>query len=117
MPQLSRMDMIILGAPTMTVKDAVDLLIAGGVGAMPVVDGHKIVGMFSERDLMVKVIGKGLALDEVHLEDVMTPNPISIRFDQSKDEAKELMKKHGFRHLPVVDGDKLIGVLSIRDFI
>lgn len=117
MPQLKRLDMIITGAPTMTVREAVDLLVAGGVGAMPVVDGKKIVGMFSERDLLVRVVGKKLDADELILEEVMTHNPITIGKDKTKEEALSIMKEKGFRHLPVVEGEQMVGVLSIRDFL
>jgi CBS domain-containing protein len=85
------------------------------IGAVMVVDGAKLVGIFTERDAMTKVVGASRDPDAVRLADVMTRNPDTIAPDRPAREALEMMRKHGYRHLPVVDGTDLIGMISVRD--
>lgn len=117
MKELQKLETILTGAPSMKVSEAVSLMVAANVGAMPVMEGKKIVGIFSERDLMVKVISNNLHPDNITLEEVMSVHPTTIAHDDDVQTAKNLMREHHFRHLPVVDGEKLVGVISIRDFL
>jgi CBS domain-containing protein len=84
------------------------------VGAVLVVDG-RLAGIMTERDLM-KAVARGLVADAV-VRDCMTPHPDTIAPDDTIEHAAVLMIHGGYRHLPVVDGDDLVGILSIRDLV
>lgn len=100
---------------TMTVREACVAMTKRRIGALMVVDGAKLVGIFTERDVMTKVVGAGRDPDAIRLADVMTANPDTIGPDRPARDALEMMRKHGYRHLPVVDGADLIGMISVRD--
>ncbi len=99
-----------------TVLDAVKKMAELRIGAIPVVNERgEVVGIFTERDLLVRVVAKELPLD-TRLSKVMTPNPVTIRPDASLEEAKNVMAKIKARHLPVVDEEgTLVGVVSLSD--
>ena len=103
--------------PDDTVENAVKKMAEENVGSVVIVDEHlRPIGIFTERDLLIKVCAKGLNPAEVKLKDVMTPKPITIKESEPARRALETMLHFGFRHLPVVDNDgKLIGVISIKD--
>lgn len=100
-----------------TVREACHHLAAHNVGALPVLDadGHRLVGMFSERDVIRKCICGGRRTDETMVAEIMTPDPQGIQITKRLADALGLMKKGGFRHVPVMEGDALSGMLSIRD--
>ncbi len=100
-----------------TVLEAVKKMDAIGVGAIPVVDSDgNLVGIFTERDLVRRVVAKGLDPAKVRIEEVMTPNPFTIGPDDPVEEAIRIMSKVKARHLPVVDETgRLIGIISITD--
>jgi CBS domain-containing protein len=100
---------------TMTVREACVAMTKRRIGALMVVDGAKLVGIFTERDVMTKVVGASRDPDATRLADVMTANPDTIGSDRPAREALEMMRKRGYRHLPVVDGAELIGMISVRD--
>jgi CBS domain-containing protein len=99
----------------MTVREACVAMAKKRIGALMVVEGGKLAGIFTERDVMTKVVGQSRDPDAVRLADVMTRNPDTIGPEQSAREALEMMRKRGYRHLPVVDGTELIGMVSVRD--
>ncbi len=88
-----------------------------GIGALPVVDeSGRLVGIFTERDLLVRVVAKRLDPEKVLVGTVMTPNPVTIGPNEPVEEALRIMNKIRARHLPVVDENgRLIGIVSIRD--
>jgi CBS domain-containing protein len=91
-------------------------LSALNIGAFPVVDAHgTLVGIISERDVVRSFAKDGARLADRHVRDLMTREVVTCAHDQTMLEAERLMHKHRVRHLPVVDGDKLVGMLSIRD--
>lgn len=100
------------------VSAAVSKMVAGRIGAVAVVDGAQLVGIFTERDLMTKVVNAGADMSTLTVAEVMVRDPVSINSDTSRDEATELMVSKHFRHLPVTSatGD-LVGMLSIRDLL
>jgi CBS domain-containing protein len=103
--------------PHQTVADAVAVMAENGIGAVPIVrDGH-LIGIFSERDLLRRVVAKGRALEEVALEEVMTPDPITAVPGDSRDSAVRKMAEVGCRHLPVMAGDAIVDMLSMRDLL
>ena len=103
--------------PTASVHDAAVAMAEGGVGAMPVLDGEQLVGVFSERDLMTRVVVPGLDARSTTISEVMTSEVITATLDDHVDGCLEKMKKRGCRHLPVIEEGRVIGVLSMRDLL
>jgi CBS domain-containing protein len=87
------------------------------VGAVPVLEGNRLVGIFSERDLMIKCVAGRLDLEKTKIEDVMTKRVILMEAGDSYEECMQIMKQENIRHVPVRDGSKLIGVASMRDIM
>lgn len=98
------------------VRDAVRTLTKAGTGAVCVLRDCRIVGIFSERDLLCKVVDLGLDPNSTPIRDVMAPAPTCVAPDTARSEAVRLMVRGGFRHLPISGEDGcLIGMLSLRD--
>ena len=87
------------------------------VGAIAVLDSGRLVGVFSERDLMARVVAPGLNPDDTPVSNVMTKELIVAEAGEGVDGALQKMHERKCRHLPVVRGGKLIGMLSIRDLL
>lgn len=102
-------------APDTTVREAVEVMAKRRFGAIPVVERDRLVGIFTERDVLVRVMAAGKDPDTTRLDEVMTRNPDTVRSSDAVVHALELMNEHNYRHLPVVDGERLVGVVSIRD--
>jgi CBS domain-containing protein len=100
---------------SMTVAEAARLMSDRKVGALMVVEGEKLVGVFTERDGLFRVLAEGRAGDATPLESVMTRNPQTIGAEKPFVHALQMMHEGGFRHLPVVEGDRVIGIVSVRD--
>jgi CBS domain-containing protein len=103
--------------PRTTVFDALRMMADKNVGALLVMDGEKVVGIFSERDYARKVILQGRSSKETPVSDIMTSKLITIHPDQTIEEAMELMTNKRVRHLPVMDDDHLLGMISIGDVL
>lgn len=105
-------------SPETTVIDAVKLMNERRVGAVAVTNGEKLAGIFTERDLMNRVVLKGADPKTTPVKDVMTENCVSAKKDMSMGDALKVMTDHHFRHLPVIDDEeKVLGLLSIRDLL
>ena len=104
-------------APAASVFDAVKLMAEKGIGALLVMEGEKIVGIVSERDYARKIILMGRSSRETPVRDIMTSPVMYVRPDQTSDECMALMTENRLRHLPVIDGGKLIGLISIGDLV
>ncbi len=103
---------------TATVRHAVDVMRAARVGAVAVNDGDQLVGIFTERDLMLRVVGEDLDPATTPVEQVMVRKPVSITPAARRAEALEIMLTKHFRHLPIVDeAGKAIGMVSIRNLL
>lgn len=102
-------------APGAIVREVVDIMAKRRFGAVPVVEDDRLVGIFTERDVLVRVLAAGKNPDTTRLDEVMTRDPDTVKSSDAVLHALELMNQHGYRHLPVVDGDRLVGVVSIRD--
>ena len=100
-----------------SVLDALTLMADKNIGALVVVDNEDVVGIFSERDYARKVILKGKNSKDTSVNEIMTPDVICIRPDQSVKKCMALMTDKRIRHLPVLSDDKLIGVISIGDVV
>jgi CBS domain-containing protein len=102
---------------TATVKDAVSIMASKDIGSVLVVnDKGELVGIFTERDLVKRVIAKGLDPSTTLLKDVMTRNPITVNTESPLEEAARIMERRRIRHLPVTDEEgRLVGIISMRD--
>jgi CBS domain-containing protein len=102
-------------APDALVYDALKVLADKEIGALVVLDGEKLVGILSERDYARKVILKGKSAQETLVRDIMTFDVEYVGPDDKVKHCLSIMTKKHFRHLPVLDQDKVIGVLSVGD--
>jgi CBS domain-containing protein len=103
--------------PNQTVFDAANYMVERNVGAVPVLDDTELVGIFSERDIMRRVVTEGRDPLTTHISDVMTRNVRSVAPGASSEDAMCLMQTHSIRHLPVCEGRTLVGFLSLRDLL
>ena len=104
-------------APNRPVFDALVILAEYKIGALAVMDGDKLVGIFSERDYAREVILQGRSSKTTHINEVMTAKVITGKPSDLVDSAMRMMSEKKFRHLPVVDGEKVLGMLSIGDLV
>lgn len=100
-----------------SVLDAIRLMAEKGVGAMLVIDKNRLSGIFSERDYARKVILEDRSSHDTQVGDIMTRKVVTTTRDASVAECMALMTDNNFRHLPVVDDDKVIGMISIGDLV
>ncbi|MEI6073771.1 MAG: CBS domain-containing protein [Verrucomicrobiae bacterium] len=100
-----------------TVYDAIALMAEKNVGALPVMDGTKLLGMISERDYSRKIILHGRVSRETPVADIMTRDVITVGAGDSVEACLEVMTKNHIRHLPVIEGGLLIGLVSIGDLV
>ena len=101
--------------PTLTVAEAVAEMNRNRVGSVLVLEGDQIVGIFTERDVLRRVVGAGLDPQTTRVADVMTTGVNTIPPEATIEETMVLFTEKRFRHLPVVDGGKLVGTISIGD--
>ena len=104
-------------APNATVFDAIELMADKNVGALPVVENGRLAGMISERDYTRKVILKGKSSKETPVRDIMTQELITVDASESVTECMRVMTEKRIRHLPVMEGSKMIGLISIGDLV
>jgi CBS domain-containing protein len=104
-------------APGASVYDAIALMAERGIGALPVVEDGRLVGILSERDYARKVILKGRSSKETQVSEIMTSEVVTVAPDQTIDRCMQLMTERRIRHLPVVEDGRLTGMLSIGDVV
>lgn len=104
-------------APTAMVFDAIALMADKNVGALPVVENDQLIGIISERDYTRKVILKRKSSKETRVEEIMTRELVTADLTDTVVECMRVMTEKRVRHLPVVEGGKMIGVLSIGDVV
>jgi CBS domain-containing protein len=103
--------------PDETVYDAIALMADKGIGALLVVSEGELVGVISERDYARKIILHGRSSKDTLIREIMTINPITVNPDHTIDDCMRIMTQHRVRHLPVLDEDRLVGVISIGDLV
>ncbi len=103
--------------PGAMVLDAIREMDARGVGALVVLDESALKGVVSERDYARRVILRGRRSDETRVDEIMTLEVVTVKPGASIDECMELMTEHRVRHLPVLDEEKVVGVISIGDLV
>lgn len=104
-------------APGASVFEALQILADNDVGALPVVEGGKLVGIVSERDYTRKIALQGKNSRDCLVTDIMTKEVLAVTLTTRARACMALMSSQHIRHLPVVDGDKLMGMISIRDIL
>lgn len=103
--------------PGATVQQAVDLMVKSQIGSVVILSPiHDLIGIFTERDLLYRVVGTGKDPKNTKIEAVMTQNVMVAQANDGAWDLIQVMNREKFRHLPVVDGRKVIGILSIKDF-
>ncbi len=101
--------------PNTPVTECVRLMTAGKIGALIVMDGERLIGIFTERDALNKVLAGGLDPGNTKVSEVMTKDPYCIRPTTTVGDAMKLITKRRFRHLPIVDNGKVLAVVSSGD--
>lgn len=104
-------------SPDSTVFQAIELMAHKNIGALPVIQNGKLLGMFSERDYTRKVALKGKSSKSTFVREIISTPVISVAPHCSIDECMHLMTQHRIRHLPVLQNDELIGIISIGDLV
>jgi|SRR5215469_862760 len=105
---------IVEAEPQTSVTQAAATMVAAGVGAAVVMQGSFLAGILTERDVL-RAAASGHDLSASSVADWMTPDPQSASPDATTEEAAQIMLLHGFRHLPIVEGKNVCGVVSLRD--
>jgi CBS domain-containing protein len=105
---------LLTAPPDILVAEAAKRMKRRQVGALIVVDGHEIVGIFTERDIVFRVVAAGLDARATRVREVMTRAPITIGPDEPFAHALLIMHEHGFRHIPVLESGKVVGIVSSR---
>ncbi len=102
-------------SPDATVREAVKMMAGRKIGAVLITRDGKLAGIFTERDVLTRIVDAGLDPDKTKLEEVMTPDPDTLAPNDQAMDALAQMSSRGYRHLPVVDNKQLVGIVSIRD--
>lgn len=100
-----------------TVLEAARYMMEHNIGALPVLRNGELAGMFSERDIMNRVVAVGRTPGSTSVAEVMTANPRAVAADETVEECLFIMREFGFRHLPIVEGKELKGLVSLRDIL
>lgn len=101
--------------PEASLREVATILARAGLGALLITEGDRLLGIVSERDIVFRAVAKGLDLDTTPARAVMTENPVTVALDAPIVDTLHAHLGEDFRHLPVLDGDRPVGLLSYRD--
>ena len=104
-------------SPDASVLDAIKLMAEKGVGAVLAMQGARLCGIVSERDYARKIVLQGRSSSNTPVRDIMTAKVVTVRPDDNVDHCMQVVTEHRIRHLPVVEGDAIVGVISIGDLV
>jgi len=104
-------------SPSATVLECLELFADKGIGAVLVMESDRLIGIFTERDYARKVALRGKSSKDLKVQDIMTADVLWVGPDRTNEECMALMTEKRVRHLPVMDGGKLIGIISIGDLV
>jgi CBS domain-containing protein len=104
-------------APEATVFDAIKLMADKNIGALPVMSGDRLAGIFTERDYTRKIALMGKTSKDTRVQEVLSGKVICVTPNDSVEECMRLMTEHRIRHLPVMEAEKLLGIISIGDLV
>jgi CBS domain-containing protein len=104
-------------SPDASVLDAIKLMAEKGVGAVLAMQGARLCGIVSERDYARKVVLQGRSSSNTPVRDIMTAKVVTVRPDDSVDHCMQVVTEHRIRHLPVAEGEAIVGVISIGDLV
>jgi len=107
---------LVTASPEQTAAEAIRRMVGAGVGSVVVTEANQPVGIFTERDVL-RLAGANADFATIVLRDVMTPNPLTVSAEDGILAAAQLMGERRLRHLPVVEGGHLVGIVSIRDVL
>ena len=105
---------VVQAAPEESAREAIKKMLAANVGSIAICEGPRLVGIFTERDVL-RLAGEGIDLDATLVRDVMTADPVTIQAESDVLAAARVMSERRIRHLPVVQGENILGVVGIRD--
>ena len=103
--------------PNVMVLRAIELMCEKNIGGLLITENGKLAGIFTERDYARKLILKGKSSKDTPIGELMTPNPFTVSPDTSIDQCMQMMTDKHIRHLPVTEGDQLVGMISIGDVV
>ncbi|HEX5392798.1 MAG TPA: CBS domain-containing protein [Rhodocyclaceae bacterium] len=106
---------VVTASPDVSVADAAIAMRNARVGALAILEDEKLVGIFTERDALFRVLANGMNPSATKLEYVMTSNPQTITPNRPVSHAMHMMHEGGYRHMPVVENGYLVGMISVRD--
>ena len=104
-------------SPNETVFDAIELMAEKNIGALLVIESNRLVGILTERDYTRKVALKGRSSKETAVREILTGNPVHVTPDHTIEDCMRLMTEHRVRHLPVLEANRILGVVSIGDLV
>lgn len=98
-----------------SIREAARVMMENGVGAVAVIDDGKLAGILTERDIVFRGVGQNLSMDDATAEDIMTRDPVTVQSTDAISDALAVKLGDRFRHLPVIEGETVLGVISFRD--
>jgi CBS domain-containing protein len=101
--------------PSSTIVDCAKVMAKEDVGPIPIVEGNRVVGLVTDRDIVVRAVAEGRDVKQTTVGDIASTNLITVSADDDFSRALELMAQHQVRRLPVVEGDRLVGIIAQAD--
>lgn len=112
-----RWDRVVVQSPSRSAYDAARAMEGNRIGAVVVQDSGRVVGIVTDRDLALRVVGHQLDPTETRLRDVMTPDPATLSIHDSEERAIELMRERRVRRIPILEGERVVGMITLDDLL